>query len=173
MHGSRVGNRVRSGLPLTKIPGAAHNGGNFGDMSHAYIFYFSLMLNEFHIVNQLDIGSYKSVYSFHIIIKPCNHFKSLVFNNSLRLESNKHSTILLAYIFWVSCHLFDFFCLVYCYLYATLILFQPDYYMHYFSYYNGFTHRLEKSRRHCVVVLEKDTFILAQYWFNPGRPVPL
>ena len=25
-------------------------------------------------------------------------------------------------------------------------------------------------RRHCVVVLEQDTFILALYWFNPGRP---
>ena len=24
--------------------------------------------------------------------------------------------------------------------------------------------------RHCVVVLEQDTFILAEYWFNPGRP---
>ena len=30
----------------------------------------------------------------------------------------------------------------------------------------------EPHRRHCVVVLEQDTFILAQYWFNPGRPVP-
>ena len=27
--------------------------------------------------------------------------------------------------------------------------------------------------RHCVVVLEQDTFILAKYWFNPGRPVPV
>ena len=26
---------------------------------------------------------------------------------------------------------------------------------------------------HCVVVLEQDTFILAQYWFYPGRQVPL
>ena len=32
---------------------------------------------------------------------------------------------------------------------------------------------LKPHRRHCVVVLEKDTFILAQYWFNPGRSVPL
>ena len=23
------------------------------------------------------------------------------------------------------------------------------------------------------VVLEQDTFILARYWFNPGRPVPV
>ena len=28
----------------------------------------------------------------------------------------------------------------------------------------------EPHRRHCVVVLEQDTFILAYYWFNPGRP---
>ena len=28
-------------------------------------------------------------------------------------------------------------------------------------------------RRHCVVVLEQDTFILAKYWFNPGRLVPV
>ena len=28
-------------------------------------------------------------------------------------------------------------------------------------------------RCHCVVVLEQDTFILALYWFNPGRPVPV
>ena len=28
----------------------------------------------------------------------------------------------------------------------------------------------EPHRRHCVVVLEQDTFILAEYWFNPGRP---
>ena len=26
---------------------------------------------------------------------------------------------------------------------------------------------------HCVVVLEQDTFILASYWFNPGRPIPV
>ena len=31
----------------------------------------------------------------------------------------------------------------------------------------------EPHRRHFVVVLEQDTFILAQYWFNPGRPVPV
>ena len=31
----------------------------------------------------------------------------------------------------------------------------------------------EPHRRHCVVVLEQDTFILALYWFNPGRPVPV
>ena len=31
----------------------------------------------------------------------------------------------------------------------------------------------EPHRRHCVVVLEQDTFILAKYWFNPGRPVPV
>ena len=30
----------------------------------------------------------------------------------------------------------------------------------------------EPHRRHCVVVLEQDTFILAQYWLNPGRTVP-
>ena len=30
----------------------------------------------------------------------------------------------------------------------------------------------EPHQRHCVVVLEQDTFILAKYWFNPGRPVP-
>ena len=30
----------------------------------------------------------------------------------------------------------------------------------------------ESHRRHCVVVLEQDTFILALYWFNPGRSVP-
>ena len=34
-------------------------------------------------------------------------------------------------------------------------------------------HRFEPHRRHCVVVLEQDTFILALYWFNPGRPVPV
>ena len=31
----------------------------------------------------------------------------------------------------------------------------------------------EPHQRHCVVVLEQDTFILAKYWFNPGRPVPV
>ena len=31
----------------------------------------------------------------------------------------------------------------------------------------------EPYRCHCVVVLEQDTFILAEYWFNPGRPVPV
>ena len=31
----------------------------------------------------------------------------------------------------------------------------------------------EPHWRHCVVVLEQDTFILAFYWFNPGRPVPI
>ena len=31
----------------------------------------------------------------------------------------------------------------------------------------------EPHRRHCVVVLEQDTFILAKYWFKPGRPVPV
>ena len=31
----------------------------------------------------------------------------------------------------------------------------------------------EPHRRHCVVVIEQDTFILAYYWFNPGRPVPV
>ena len=31
----------------------------------------------------------------------------------------------------------------------------------------------EPYRGHCVVVLEQDTFILAKYWFNPGRPVPV
>ena len=30
-------------------------------------------------------------------------------------------------------------------------------------------HRFEPHRRHCSVVLEQDTFILAKYWFNPGR----
>ena len=29
----------------------------------------------------------------------------------------------------------------------------------------------EPDRRHCVVVLEQDTFILAKYWFNPGKYV--
>ena len=29
----------------------------------------------------------------------------------------------------------------------------------------------EPHRRHFVVVIEQDTFILAKYWFNPGRPV--
>ena len=33
--------------------------------------------------------------------------------------------------------------------------------------------RFEPHRRHCVVVLEQDAFILAQYWFNPGRFVPV
>ena len=33
--------------------------------------------------------------------------------------------------------------------------------------------RFEPHRRHCVVVLEEETFILAQDWFNPGRPVPV
>ena len=31
----------------------------------------------------------------------------------------------------------------------------------------------EPHRRQCVVVLEQDTFILAEYWFKPGRPVPV
>ena len=31
----------------------------------------------------------------------------------------------------------------------------------------------EPHRRHCVVVLEQDTCILALYWFNPGRPVTI
>ena len=31
----------------------------------------------------------------------------------------------------------------------------------------------QPQRRHCVVVLEQDTFILAKYWFNPGIPVPV
>ena len=31
----------------------------------------------------------------------------------------------------------------------------------------------EPHRRHCVVVLEQDTFILAYSWFSPGRPVPV
>ena len=31
--------------------------------------------------------------------------------------------------------------------------------------------RFKPHQRHCVVVLEQDTFILALYWFNPGRPV--
>ena len=31
----------------------------------------------------------------------------------------------------------------------------------------------EPHRRHCVVVLEPDIFILAKYWFNPGRRVPV
>ena len=30
---------------------------------------------------------------------------------------------------------------------------------------------MEPHRRHCVVVLEQDTFTLATYWLNPGRPV--
>ena len=29
----------------------------------------------------------------------------------------------------------------------------------------------ETHQRHWVVALEQDTFILAKYWFNPGRPV--
>ena len=33
-------------------------------------------------------------------------------------------------------------------------------------------HGFQPHRRHCVVVLEQDTLILAKYWFNPGRPVP-
>ena len=28
-----------------------------------------------------------------------------------------------------------------------------------------------RFKPHWVVVLEQDTFILAKYWFNPGRPV--
>ena len=28
----------------------------------------------------------------------------------------------------------------------------------------------EPHGHHCVVVLEQDTFILALYWFNTGRP---
>ena len=31
----------------------------------------------------------------------------------------------------------------------------------------------EPHRRHCVVVLKQDTFILAKYWFNPDRHVPV
>ena len=30
----------------------------------------------------------------------------------------------------------------------------------------------EPHQCHCVVVHEQDSFILALYWFNPGRPVP-
>ena len=33
--------------------------------------------------------------------------------------------------------------------------------------------RFEPHQRHCVVVLEQDTFILALYWFNPGRHIPV
>ena len=35
--------------------------------------------------------------------------------------------------------------------------------------YRGF----EPHPRDWVVVLEQDTFILAEYWFNPIRPVPV
>ena len=31
----------------------------------------------------------------------------------------------------------------------------------------------EPHLRHCVVVLEQDTFILALYWLNSVRPVPV
>ena len=31
----------------------------------------------------------------------------------------------------------------------------------------------EPHPHHCVVVLEQDTFILAKYWFNPGRLIPI
>ena len=31
----------------------------------------------------------------------------------------------------------------------------------------------EPHRCHCIVVLEQDTFILAEYGFNPGRLVPV
>ena len=31
----------------------------------------------------------------------------------------------------------------------------------------------ETHQHHCVVVLEQDTFILAENFFNPGRPVPV
>ena len=34
-------------------------------------------------------------------------------------------------------------------------------------------HGLKPHRRHCVVGLEQDTFILAYYLFNPGKPVPV
>ena len=34
-------------------------------------------------------------------------------------------------------------------------------------------HEFEPHRRHCVVVLEQDTFILAYNWFNPGRSAPV
>ena len=30
----------------------------------------------------------------------------------------------------------------------------------------------EPQRPHCIVLFEQDTFILAKYWFNPGRPGP-
>ena len=30
--------------------------------------------------------------------------------------------------------------------------------------------KFEPHWRHCIVVLEQDVFILAKYWFNPGRP---
>ena len=33
--------------------------------------------------------------------------------------------------------------------------------------------RFEPLQRHCVVVLEQGTFILAKYWFNPERPIPV
>ena len=29
----------------------------------------------------------------------------------------------------------------------------------------------EPHQRHCIVVIEQDTFTLAKYWFNPGRPI--
>ena len=32
-------------------------------------------------------------------------------------------------------------------------------------------HWFEPHGRHCVEVLEQDTFILSKYWFNPGRPL--
>ena len=31
----------------------------------------------------------------------------------------------------------------------------------------------EPHRRHCVVDLEQDTFIIALSWFNPEKPVPV
>ena len=34
-------------------------------------------------------------------------------------------------------------------------------------------HGFEPHQRHCVVVLEQDTSILAKNRFNPGRPIPV
>ena len=33
-------------------------------------------------------------------------------------------------------------------------------------------HGFEPHLHHCIVVFDVDTFILAEYWLNPGRPIP-
>ena len=65
---------------------------------------------EFHIVNRLDIVSYKSVYSLRIIIKPATlkaSFSTLLFPAAI--EQRQYNFTCLHFLGW--CHLFDVFVL--------------------------------------------------------------